>query len=309
MANAKEIKDRINSIKETQKITNAMYLISTTKMRKARNEYEKTKPFFDEINQEFSRMLRRVDSVDSNYFYSDEEKAGEKGAARNTCAIFVITADKGLAGSYNSNVIKETEKLIAKYKKTYLFVMGEYGRNYFRKHKIEMVESYNYPAMNPTLHIARKTATAILNGYDDGMYRDVFIIYTNLSGITEVVERKRILPLNRRRVLDRHMVSDVKNYEDFEFYPSFIDVIDNVVSMYLAGFIYGAMIDSYCSEQNARMTAMNNANENAEEILSELSVEYNRVRQAAITQEITEIAAGANAQKRKKTRKTGEAVS
>ena len=104
-------------------------------------------------------------------------------------------------------------------------------------------------------------------------------------------------------------VSFFLNKENYEFYPSFTDVIDNVVPMYLAGFIYGAMIDSFCSEQNARMTAMNSANDNAEEIMSELSVEYNRVRQAAITQEITEVAAGAKALRRKKKKKTGEAVS
>ncbi|MCR5148040.1 MAG: ATP synthase F1 subunit gamma [Eubacterium sp.] len=307
MSGEKEIRDRIKTIQNTQKITNAMYLISTTKMRKARNEYEKTKPFFEALNHEFSRMLRRVDNVDSEYFYSDEEKSGEKGAERNKCAIFVMTADKGLAGSYNSNVIKETEKLMKRYKKTYLFVMGEYGRTYFKKHNIPIVEDYNYPAMNPTLHIARKTASALLTGYDKGLYKDVYIIYTNLSGITEVVERKRILPLNRRRFLEKN-VNDDKKYEDYEFYPSFTDVIDNVVPMYLAGFLYGAMIDSFCSEQNARMTAMSSANENAEEIMSELSVEYNRVRQAAITQEITEVAAGAKALRRKKKR-SGEAVS
>ena len=111
MSGAKEIKDRINTIKNTQKITKAMYLISTTKMRKAKNEYEKTKPFFDMLNQEFSRMLRRVDSVDSSYFYTDEEKMGEGGAGREVCAIFVITADKGLAGSYNSNVIVIVESI------------------------------------------------------------------------------------------------------------------------------------------------------------------------------------------------------
>ena len=308
MSGAKEIKDRINTIKNTQKITNAMYLISTTKMRKAKNEYERTKPFFDMLNQEFSRMLRRVDSVDSSYFYTDEEKMGEGGAGREVCAIFVITADKGLAGSYNSNVIRETERLMKKYKKTYLYVMGEVGRAYFYKHNIPMVESYSYPAMDPSLHIARKTASAILTGFDEGLYKDVFIVYTNINGITEVVERKRILPLNRRRFLERIGPGE-DSYENYEFYPSFTDVIDNVVPMYLAGFIYGAMIDSFCSEQNARMTAMNSANDNAEEIMSELSVEYNRVRQTAITQEITEVAAGAKALRRKKKKKTGEAVS
>ena len=202
MSSTKEIKNRINSIKNTQKITNAMYLISTTKMRKAKLEYERTKPFFDRLNSEFSRMLRYVDDVDNRYFYTREEKELTGGAGRESCAIFTITADKGLAGSYNSNVIKETEHLMSRYKKVHLFVMGEYGRNYFHKHKIPIVEEYNYPALQPSLHIARKTATALLKGYDADQYRDVFIVYTNLSGLSEVVQRKRILPLNRRRFLE-----------------------------------------------------------------------------------------------------------
>lgn len=299
MSSTKEIKNRINSIKNTQKITNAMYLISTTKMRKAKAEYERTKPFFDRLTSEFSRMLRFVDDVNSKYFYSREEKEMTGGAGRKSCAIFLITADKGLAGSYNSNVIKETERLMKRYEKNYLYVMGEYGRNYFHKHNIPIVEDYDLTAPQPSLHIARKTGTALLNGYDKGLFRDVFIIYTNLSGLTEVVERKRILPLNRRRFID--IDSEIgKKLERIEFYPSFTDVIDNVVPVYLSGFLFGAMVDSYCSEQNARMTAMNNANENAEDILSELSVQYNRVRQAAITQEITEVAAGAKALRKKK---------
>ena len=299
MASTREIKNRINSIKNTQKITNAMYLISTTKMRKAKQEYERTKPFFDRLTSEFSRMLRYVDDVDSRYFYSREEKEGAAGAGRESCAIFLITADKGLAGSYNSNVIKETERLMKRYKKTYLYVLGEYGRNYFHKHNVPIVESYNLTAAQPSLHIARRTATALLQGYDDELYRDVFIIYTNLSGLTEVVERKRILPLNRRRFIEIDSEAG-KSLERIEFYPSFIEVIDNVVPVYISGFLFGAMFDSYCSEQNARMTAMNNANENAEEIMSDLSVQFNRVRQAAITQEITEVAAGAKALRRKK---------
>ena len=117
-----------------------------------------------------------------------------------------------------------------------------------------------------------------------------------------MVQRKRILPLNRRRFLE--MDSKIgKQLDRIEFYPSFNDVIDNVVPVYLSGFLYGAMVDSYSSEQNARMTAMNNANENAEDILANLSVEYNRVRQAAITQEITEVAAGAKAIRNKKKKK------
>ncbi len=302
MSSTKEIKNRINSIKNTQKITNAMYLISTTKMRKAKLEYERTKPFFDRLNSEFSCMLRYVDDVDNRYFYTREEKELTGGAGRESCAIFTITADKGLAGSYNSNVIKETEHLMSRYKKVHLFVMGEYGRNYFHKHKIPIVEEYNYPALQPSLHIARKTAAALLKGYDADQYRDVFIVYTNLSGLSEVVQRKRILPLNRRRFLE--MDSKIgKQLDRIEFYPSFNDVIDNVVPVYLSGFLYGAMVDSYSSEQNARMTAMNNANENAEDILANLSVEYNRVRQAAITQEITEVAAGAKAIRNKKKKK------
>ena len=132
MANTKELKDRIKSVRDTQKITNAMYLIASTKMSKAKSELDKTRPYFDAMKSEIKRIFRTVKDVKSRYFYPDEGEPVLNG----TYACLVITADKGLAGMYNQNVLKEAEKMRAEHPDTKFFVVGEYGRQYFTRHKI-----------------------------------------------------------------------------------------------------------------------------------------------------------------------------
>ena len=131
MANTKEIKNRIKSVSDTQKITNAMYLISSTKMRKAKEELERTRPYFDLQEHEIRRIFQTVIDIKSRYFYP---KSGRKPA--ETYAYLVITADKGLCGGYNHNILKRTEEELKKHKKVKLYVVGEYGRRYFQKRNI-----------------------------------------------------------------------------------------------------------------------------------------------------------------------------
>lgn len=297
MANTKEIKGRMKGVRDMQKITNAMYLISSTKMRKAKAELELTKPYFNALQKEIKRIFRDADHIDSKYFYPDE------GVLNGTYGYLVITADKGLAGAYNQNVIKEAERMMEEHPDTLLFVVGEYGRQYFSKRNIPIEKSFLYTAQNPTMDRAREISEILLEFFNQGKMDKMFVIYTDMkSSIEEQAISTRILPFHHQ-----HFESDEKVVKTpFEFQPSLSKVLDSVVPGYVAGFIYSALVDSFCSEQNARMTAMNAANDNAEKILSRLSVEYNRVRQAAITQEITEVTAGAKAQKNK--RKKMEAI-
>ena len=131
MANTREIKNRIESVQQTRKITNAMYLIASTKLRKARNDLANTRPYFDALRGEIKRVFRTAGDVDSPYFYPPDNNTPLEG----TYGCLVITADKGLAGAYNQNVIKEAEKLLAQHPDTKLYVVGEYGRRYFDQHK------------------------------------------------------------------------------------------------------------------------------------------------------------------------------
>ncbi len=295
MPSAREIRVRMNSIQQTRKITNAMYLISSAKLRKAKQEWDQTRPYFQALKAEVKRIFRTSGHVESRYLYPDEGELQPDG----TYGFLVITADKGLAGAYNQNVLKEAHRLMQEHPQTKLFVVGEYGRQYFQRHQVPIERSFLYTAQNPTMQRAREITAELLDRFDKGELQKIFVIYTDMkNSLTENVSATRILPFHRSAFT---APTDEKRItEPFEFFPSVTQVLENIVPSYVSGFIYSALIDSFCSEQSARMNAMNSANENAEKMLGELALAYNRIRQAAITQEITEVSAGARAQKRKR---------
>lgn len=292
MANVANTKNRISSVENTHKITNAMYLISSTKLQKAKENLNKTRPFFQMQKNEIKRIFQTEADVTSRYFYPE---TGRKSA--ETYAYLVITADKGLAGSYNYNVIKQAALEMQKHKKVKLYVVGEYGRRYYNKHNIPIEQSFLYTAQNPTMHRAREIAHILLTEYDSGNVDEIRVIYSDMENeLNCTVKLMNLLPFERKPFMTPE---DERSKRDmhYQFYPSASEVIDHIIPAYISGFIYGALVDSFSAEQNARMTAMDSANKNAKDILSGLRLQYNRVRQAAITQEITEISAGAKAQK------------
>ena len=292
MANTKEIKDRIKSVKDTQKIANAMYLISSTKMRKAKAELDSTRPYFTALKLEIGRIFGYFDDIESKYFYSKDYKS----PTDKPDACLIITADKGLAGAYNQNVIKATEELLELNRDTKLFVVGEYGRQYFTRHNIPIEQSFLYTAQNPTMQRAREICQTLLDLYDSNTADEIYIIYTDLQkDVGQATETVRLLPLQRE---DFRISGEKQN--GFEFWPDAKKVLESIVPAFLTGYIYSALVDSFCSEQNARMTAMSASNDNAQKIISKLSVQYNRLRQADITREITEVSAGAKAQIKKR---------
>ena len=297
MAGTKEIKTHIQSVQETKKITNAMYLIASTKLRRARQELDNTRPYFEALRREIKRIFRTVggEVVDSPYFYPLEGEAPLDKP--NAC--LVITADKGLAGAYNQNAIKEALKLLEQHPDTKLFVVGEYGRRFFSHRHIPIEHSFLYTAQNPTMARAREISALLLDGYDRGELQKIFVVYTDMAGAMSFQARStRLLPFHRTYFAPPAGERAVT--EPFEFLPSVTAVLDSMMGSYVSGFIYSALIDSFCCEQNARMSAMDSANQNAEGLLGELSLQYNRVRQAGITQEITEVSAGAMAQRQKR---------
>ena len=291
MSGTKEIKDRMKSVRDTQKITNAMYLIASTKLRRARAELERTRPYFDALRSEIKRVFRTVEGVESGYFYPSDDHLLE-----GTYAYLVITADKGLAGMYNQNVLKEAQKLLHEHANAKLFVVGEYGREFFVHHGYPIERSFLYTAQNPTMQRAREISNTLLELYDRGQVQKIFVIYTDMkNGMTEEAKSTRLLPFHRQSFASKPEERAVKS--SFSFEPSIEAVLDAMIPSYVSGFIYSALVDSFCSEQNARMTAMRAANDNAEALLAALSSSYSRLRQAEITQEITEITAGAASQR------------
>ncbi|MBR5421543.1 MAG: ATP synthase F1 subunit gamma [Lachnospiraceae bacterium] len=302
MANIKELKNRIGSVRNTRKITNAMYLISSAKLRRAKEGLEKTRPYFEATEYEIQRIFQSRSDVDSRYFYPAEGRAPEA----EVIALLLITADRGLAGAYNHNVIKLAEQELAKHPRVRLYVVGDYGRRYFKKHKRPIEQSFYYTAQEPSFARAREIAGKLLEEYESGRVDEIRVIYSDMiSEFESEVRKVRLLPFSRRDFLEMSGEGEFAEQE-FHFDPSPAKVLDTMIPSYVAGFIYGALVDSFCTEQNARMNAMSNANKNAEELLGELQIEYNRVRQAGITREITEVSAGAKAQKRKR-KKSAEA--
>lgn len=295
MANTREIQTRMKSIKDTMKITNAMYMISSSKMKKARKSLADAEPYFYALQMAIERILRHLPDVMNRYFEPEEQtvKPEEK-----RIGYLVITADKGLAGAYNHNVIKLSEEAMAQPGKHMLFVMGEIGRQYFSKKGMEVEQDFRYTVQDPTMNRARSIAENLLRYYNKGQLDEIHIIYTKMVNAMQTEpETLQLLPLKKASFGEQFV--DV-TMEEIALWPSADAVLNNVVPNYIAGFIYGALVESYCSEQNSRMMAMDAATTSAKDMLKELSVIYNRARQAAITQELTEVISGAKAQKNKK---------
>ncbi len=296
MASTSEIRRRIGSVRQTQKITHAMYLISQAKLRKAKQELDNTRPYFQALQTEIGRVFNADSTIESRYLIPADPNAKPLPGVP---ACLLITADKGLAGAYNQNVIRQGQQLMAEHPGTALYVVGEYGRRWFAQRGVPVEKSFLYTAQNPTLDRARHIAELLLDRFDAGEINSVWIIYTDMkNGLEATVHQAQVMPLHRERF--HAATAATAGDAVYEFVPSAKAVLDNAARSCLTGFIYSALVDSFCSEQSARMTAMNAADQNAEELLKDLSVQYNRARQAAITQEITEVSAGERAQRSKK---------
>ena len=292
MTNSREILSRINSVKDTQKITNAMYMISSAKVKKARRDLDKTIPFFESLKTSLSKLLDSIDDdVVKNRFFDKREYLSQE---ERTEGYLVITADKGLASSYNHNVIKVAEKRIENDETNLLFVVGEVGRRYFQKRNKKIDEMFRYTAQNPNVNRARAIAVKLLEYFAEKKVDEIYVVYTEMGEHnTQSVKIDRILPLELPKSDESEHIHNV------EFYPSVDSVVERLVPIYLSGFVYGALVEAFCAENNARMMAMSSATDAANEMIKSLNMDYNRARQAAITQEITEIVSGANALKNK----------
>lgn len=274
-----------------------MYTISSIKMRRAKSDLDRTRPYFEALKSEIKRIFRQLEKIENRYFYPLDGSEAPDG----TYGILVITADKGLAGSYNKSVIKEAQKLITEHRDVKLFVVGEYGRRFFKRQKVNIIQSFLYTAQNPTMNRAREISSILLDLFNEGEIDKIFVVYSDLiDGLTTKVFTTRLLPFRRVPSVSFVEKDEAKISLPFEFFPSVEDVVNNVVRGWVSGFIYSALVDSFCSEQSARMTAMISASKNADEILESLTIQYNQMRQAAITQEITEVISGVRAQKRKR---------
>ena len=274
MANTRELQSRMKSIKDTMKITSAMHMIASSNLQKAKKNLEETEPYFYTLQIMIAGILGHMQGgIEHQYF---DERPEIKEADRKKGYI-VVTADKGLAGGYNHNVIKLAQEFLD---------------------KPDVDTSFKYTVQKPTMHRARVIAEKMLDLFNRKELDEVHIIYTRMENAVEMVaETKQLLPLQSGAFCE---VPAGIQLDEIPMLPTPKDVLDCIIPNYVTGFIYGSLVESFCSEQNSRMMAMDGATKSAKEILRNLNIEFNRVRQAAITQEITEVISGAKAQKKKK---------
>lgn len=298
MPNIREIRDRIESIKQILKITNAMYLISSSKLKKARNALESTEPYFYKLQETIESVLEHTPHMQQLYFDRRSDIPQEKRKK----GYIVITGDKGLCGSYNHNILKFTEQKLDEstdLDNCYLFVMGQVGRMYFQRRIKSGKQAYVdgefiYTTQNPTLYRAAEIAEIVLDKFRNGELDEVWLLYTDMvTSSQQETKALRLLPFERRH-LGKAKDGTIKKLPKASFVPSPEKVMDYLIPNYAKGIIYGAMVEAFCCEQQSRMTAMDAATNSAKDMIKDLSLLYNRARQAAITQEITEVCGGAN---------------
>ncbi len=291
-----EIKARIQSIQEIQKVTNAMKVVSASKLKRAKAQHNKTASFFYDIETVLVDILGHSAEVRSSYF--NQHLAEERKEGKRNVAILVLTGDKGLSGGYDINVKKQVEKLLAELGddvNTEILVAGRMGREHLKKLGPKINEDFVYPVQNPTVYRAREIGEFIRKKFDEKEYDDVYVVYTLMkSSLLQEPTTLKLLPLDVNELKASLGITDTDPQDDMMKYePSTDEVFDVVIKKYLNWVIYTCFVEAFTSEQSARMNAMETASDNAEEMLDKLNLSYNRARQAAITQEITEIVGGA----------------
>jgi len=287
----REIRERIASIQQILKITNAMYLMSSSKLKKARKSLEATEPYFYKLQSTIDSVLEHTPHTRQQFF----DRRADIPEEKRKKGYIVITADKGLCGSYNHNIMKYTEQELAKaadINNCYLFVMGQVGRMHFQR-KMRVDGEFLYTTQNPTLYRAGEIADMVIDKFDNGELDEVYLIYTDMINSSQQETRTlRLLPFERRH-FGKAADGTMKKLPKASFMPSPEEVMNYLIPQYAKGIIYGAMVEAFCCEQQSRMTAMDAATTSAKDMIKELSLMYNRARQAAITQEITEVCGGA----------------
>lgn len=286
MASLQAIKGRIKSVSSTKQITNAMNLVATAKLTKAKESALKSRPFFTEVQKVIQSIASQSENLNTPLL---------KDNGSNVKGYVVLAADKGLAGGYNANIGKLVMSHITNKDETHLITVGRKAREYFKVRHFDVAKEVPGISADPTYDDAKDLANYVIDSFNKGEVGEVYLAYTAFkSTIQQEPTLIRLLPveLSHMEQTENEGPKDLLTYE-----PSPEAVLDYLMPRYVTDVIYGALIESSASEQGARMTAMDSATENANEMIEKLGIESNRARQAAITQELSEIVGGAAALK------------
>ena len=271
----KEIKNRIRSMESTKQITKAMEMVAASKLRHAQARVANSRPYFEILYSTIS------DIVDSNSDFSSPSLT-QRDVKKSM--YIVIAGDRGLAGGYNSNILKMVHSELEG-KNAVVLPIGKKAVDFFRSRKIELLTENYAEAANISIGDCFSIAKQLSKAYCKGEFDEIVIGYTNfVSVLSQTPATLRLLPLLQS--------AGQKKPSDIVYEPGCAEVFETIVPEYLGGILYGALCESRAAEQAARRTAMDSATQNAEEMIADLSLKFNQARQAAITQEITEIVAG-----------------
>ena len=288
MPSTKEIRTRMKSVEETLKITNAMYLIASSNLRKAKAQLDAAAPYFTRIDGAIADILHRSPALTHKFL----DQRPELPAEERKTGFLVLSGDKGLAGAYNHNVLKLAERRFRETPRPALFVAGLVGRAYFQERGIPVCPDFTYVVQDPNMHRARRMGDDLVQRFLEGELDEVRLFYTEMvSPLRLEVREQVLLPLSPENF--PWEPPEGEGAPAMTYVPSADGVLNHIVPEgYVRGVIFGALVEAFCAEQSARMTAMETASDNGREMLKGLSLTYNRARQTAITQEITEIAGG-----------------
>ena len=307
MESLNDIKKRIKSVNDISQLTRAMQLVSAAKMRKSKVQHEMVTPFFTLCAESMMEVYNNAGNIDNPYLTMREKKPGETWKI----GYFILTGDQGLAGVYNNNIVKISEEHIQKkilenaqknvrteYK---LYVFGQMGSDKLSRDGYQVDPEFSFPISEPTYYQARNVANIIRAKYLSGEFDLVYLIYTKMESavnLTPIINR--VLPINTASlqtsitpgVDDAGLAKEAEG--SLDYHPNASEVFSFLIDTYLNSALYGAMVEAFACEQTARMTAMDNANKNADEMMRKLTMQSNRARQARITNELNEIVNGAN---------------
>ena len=283
MASMRDIKRRKGSIQSTQQITKAMKLVSTVKLQRAKQRAEESKAYFNCMYETVTSMLARTANLDHPYL---------KAGASDKKAVIVITSNRGLAGGYNSNIVKLITRGEFRKEDLKIYAIGKKGKDSLQKSGYDVVEEDPSIIEDPSYMDAMVLGKKLLDSFAAGEIGEIYLAYTGFKN-TVVHEPKLLKLLPVEPAAEKAEESGDKALMNFE--PDDDEALDLIRPKYVTSLIYGGLVEAVASENGARMQAMDSATSNAEEMIDDLSLMYNRARQGSITQELTEIIAGANA--------------
>ena len=298
MASMRDIKRRKESISSTGQITKAMKLVATVKLQKAKTKAENSRPYFEHMYEAVCSILDKSGYIDHPMLTPKNASADTAGGGKR--AVIVITSNRGLAGGYNSNIVKLITGGEFDPKDTLIYAVGRKGKEALARRGYEVVKDYSEAINEPIFADAAEIGAEVMAAFQEGKIREIYLAYTVFKNtVSHIPTLQKILPvesdLMKKKEEKKEGPVSVDDLTLMNYEPEADEALNLIIPKYVNSLIYGALTTAIASENGARMQAMDSATSNAEDMISDLELKYNRARQGAITQELTEIIAGANA--------------